>query len=317
MQLLKLFFNCIELLSNFHVSDGDVSLTIPDETKALGLLWRPQKDTLAFSVSSIADVSGSSIITKRSVLSATARIFDPLGLILPVVTKAKLVMQELWRLKLDWNGSLPIHLETQWKGFVKSLAAINNLNIPRYILLDDALRIKLHGYCDSSLRAYAAAIYVKCLHNSGTVSTNLLCSKSRIAPLKSITISRPELCAAVLLAKLIRKTIKSMKIPFSDIVLWTDSTIVLAWIKKDPSVLKPFVKNRVSVIQHLTEVSSWKQVQSQVNPTDIISRGIDPDKIQDCVLWWYGSSVLQNNPVVSPCDISEINDNDLYLHEFK
>ncbi|GFS82252.1 integrase catalytic domain-containing protein [Trichonephila clavipes] len=107
-----------------------------------------------------------------------------------------------------------------------------------------------------------------------------------------------------------------MKIPFNDIVLWTDSTIVPAWIKKDPSVLKPFVKNRVSVIQHLTEVSSWKHVQSQENPTDI-SRGIDPDKIQDCVLWWYGLSVLQNNPVVSPCDISEINDNDLYLREFK
>ncbi|GFW72669.1 integrase catalytic domain-containing protein [Trichonephila clavipes] len=254
MQLHNWFSNCIELLSNFDVSDGDVSLPIPDETKALGLLWGPQKDTLAFSVSSIADVSDSCTTTKRSVPSATARIFDPLGLISPVVTKAKLVMQELWRLKLDWDDSLPIHLETQWKRFVKSLSAIINLNIPRHILLDYALRIELHGYCDSSLRNYGAAICVKCLHNSGTVSTN-----------------------------------------FS----------------------RPFVKNRVSVIQHLTEVSSWKHVQSPENPADIISRGINPDKIQDCVLWWYGPSVLQNNPVVFPCDISKINDNDLYLREFK
>ncbi|GFX51465.1 uncharacterized protein TNCV_3103981 [Trichonephila clavipes] len=285
MQLHKWSSNCIELLSNFDVSGGDVSLTITDETKALGLLWRPQKDTLAFSVSSIADVSDSCTITKRSVLSTTAKIFDPLGLISPVVTKAKLVMQELWRLKLDWKDSLPIHLETQWKRFVKSLAAINNLNIPRYILLDDALRIELHGYCDSSLRAYGAAIYVKCLHNSGTVSTNLLCSKSRVAPLKSVTIPRLELCAAVLLAKLIRKTIKSMKISFNDIVLWTDSTIVLAWIKRTLQFSSPL--------------------------------GIDPDKIQDSVLWWYGPSGLQSNPVVSTCDVSEINDNDLYLREFK
>ncbi|GFU84373.1 DUF1758 domain-containing protein [Trichonephila clavipes] len=86
-----------------------------------------------------------------------------------------------------------------------------------------------------------------------------------------------------------------MKIPFNDIVLWTESTIVLAWIKKDPSVLKPFVKNRVSVIQHLTEVSSWKHVQSQENPADIISRGIDPDKIQDCVLWWGIPKVRQSS----------------------
>ncbi|GFR01127.1 integrase catalytic domain-containing protein [Trichonephila clavata] len=145
MQLHKWSSNCIELLSNFDVSDGDVSLTIPDETKDLRHLWRPQKDTLAFSVSSIADVSDSCTITKRSVLSATARIFDPLGLISPAVTKAKLVMQELWRLTLDRNDSWPIHLVTQWTRFVKPLAAINNLNIPRYILLDDALRIELHG----------------------------------------------------------------------------------------------------------------------------------------------------------------------------
>ncbi|GFT26838.1 integrase catalytic domain-containing protein [Trichonephila clavipes] len=208
MQLHKWSSNCIELLSNLDVPDGDISLTITDETKALELLWRPQKDTLVFSVSSIADVSDSCTITKRSVLSATARIFDPLGLISPVVTKAKLVMQELWRLKLDWNDFLPIHLETQWKRFVKSLAAINNLNIQRYILLDDALRIELHRYCDSSLRAYGAAIYAKCLRNSGTVSTNLLCSKSRIATLKSVKIPRLELRAAVLLTKLMRKTIK-------------------------------------------------------------------------------------------------------------
>ncbi|GFR15390.1 uncharacterized protein TNCT_176431 [Trichonephila clavata] len=126
MQLHKWSSNCNELLSKFDVSDGDVSLTIPDETKALGLLWRPQKDTLAFSVCSIEDVSDSSTITKRSVLSATAGIFDPFGLISPVDTKAKQVMQELWILKLDWNDSLPIHLEKKWKRFVKSLAAINN-----------------------------------------------------------------------------------------------------------------------------------------------------------------------------------------------
>ncbi|GFU26920.1 integrase catalytic domain-containing protein [Trichonephila clavipes] len=156
MQLHKWSSYCIELLSNFDVSNGDVSLTIPDETKALGLLWRPQKGTLAFSVSSIADVSDPSTITKRSVFSDTARIFDPLGLILPVVTKTKLVMQELGRLKLDWNDFLPMNLKTQWKRFVKSLAAINNLNIPRYILLDDAQRIELHGYCDSSLRDYGS-----------------------------------------------------------------------------------------------------------------------------------------------------------------
>ncbi|GBM00440.1 hypothetical protein AVEN_179245-1 [Araneus ventricosus] len=153
-------------------------------------------------------------------------------------------MQELWRLKLDWNDSLSIQLESQWKRFVTFLSTINTLNIPRYILLDYALKIELHGFADATEKAYGAAIYVRCLSNSGEISTNLLCSKSRIAPLKSITIPRLELCAAVLLAKLAQKTITSMKISFHSTVLWTDSTIVLAWIQKDPSVLKPFVRNR-------------------------------------------------------------------------
>ncbi|GBO41971.1 hypothetical protein AVEN_98228-1 [Araneus ventricosus] len=225
-------------------------------------------------------------------------------------------MQELWRLKLDWNDSLPIQLESQWKRFVTFLSTINTLNIPRYILLDYAFKLELHGFTDASEKANGAAIYVRCLSNSGKISTNLLCSKSRIAPLKSVTIPRLELCAAVLLAKLAQKTITSMKISFHSTVLWTDSTIVLAWIQKDPTVLKPFVRNRVSAIQNLTEINSWKHVPSKENPADIISRGIDPEKIQDCNLWWFGPSFLQDHSVVSPCVCSDINDNELYQREF-
>ncbi|GBM52382.1 hypothetical protein AVEN_160104-1 [Araneus ventricosus] len=69
-----------------------------------------------------------------------------------------------------------------------------------------------------------------------------------------------------------------MKISFHSTVLWTDSTTVLAWIQKDPSVLKPFVRNRVSANQNLTEVSAWKHFPSKEIPADIISRGIDPEK---------------------------------------
>ncbi|GBN58219.1 hypothetical protein AVEN_181392-1 [Araneus ventricosus] len=108
-----------------------------------------------------------------------------------------------------------------------------------------------------------------------------------------------------------------MKISFHSTVLWTDSTIVLAWIQKDPSVFKPFVRNRVSAIQNLTKISAWKHVPSKENPADIISRGIDPEKIRDCNLWWFGPSFLQDHSVVSPCVCSDINDNELYQREFK
>ncbi|GFT20789.1 DUF5641 domain-containing protein [Trichonephila clavipes] len=83
-----------------------------------------------------------------------------------------------------------------------------------------------------------------------------------------------------------------MKNPFNDIVLWTDSTIVLAWIKKDPSVLKPFVKNRVTVIQHLTEVNTKAKNQVMADlPSDrvMVSRvftkvGID-HAASESIVW--------------------------------
>ncbi|GBM35128.1 hypothetical protein AVEN_40350-1 [Araneus ventricosus] len=108
-----------------------------------------------------------------------------------------------------------------------------------------------------------------------------------------------------------------MNISFHSTVLWTGSTIVLEWIQKDPSVLKLFVRNRVSAIQNLTEVSAWKHVPSKENPADIISRGIDPEKIQGYHLWWFGLPFLQDHSVFSPCDCSDINDNELYQREFK
>ncbi|GBN34611.1 hypothetical protein AVEN_127288-1 [Araneus ventricosus] len=192
-------------------------------------------------------------------------------------------MQELWRLKLDCNDSFPIQLESQWKRFVTFLSTINTLNFPRYILLDYALKIELHGFADTSEKSYGEAIYISCLNNSGEISTNLLCSKSRITPLKLVTIPLLELCAAVLLAKLAQKTITSMKLSPHSTVLWIDSTIALAWIQMDPSVLKLFVRNRVSAIQKLTEINAWKHVPSQENPADIISRG-SIQKISEIVI---------------------------------
>ncbi|GBL88806.1 hypothetical protein AVEN_158927-1 [Araneus ventricosus] len=149
---------------------------------------------------------------------------------------------------------------------------LSKLNIPRYILFDYALKIELHGFAHASEKAYGAAIYIKCLNNSAETPTNLLCSKSRIAPLKSVTISRLELCDAVLLAKLARKAITSMKISFHSTVLWTDFTIVLVWMKRTLRY-----SNRVSAIQNLAEVNAWKHVPSQENPADTLYAQKYPD----------------------------------------
>ncbi|GFW18571.1 integrase catalytic domain-containing protein [Trichonephila clavipes] len=165
--------------------------------------------------------------------------------------------------------------------------------------------------------AYGAALYLRCINTSGEISVRLLCSKSKVAPLKSITIPRLELCGAVLLSKLLKRTLNAFKVNISQIYLWTDSSIVLAWIKKPFAQLKTFVRNWVSIIQELTESDFWKHVNSENNPTDILSRGISPDKIQHCELWWFGPPFLHQYKELEPYNITAVEGDDLFLQELK
>ncbi|GFX37826.1 uncharacterized protein TNCV_3116741 [Trichonephila clavipes] len=89
-----------------------------------------------------------------------ARLYDPLGLIGPIVTKAKIFIQELWKIKLDWSEQLPLDAMEEWMNFYQKLSKINNFKIPRCILLPATIRIEIHGFSDASERAYAVVVYI-------------------------------------------------------------------------------------------------------------------------------------------------------------
>ncbi|GFV04577.1 integrase catalytic domain-containing protein [Trichonephila clavipes] len=126
----------------------------------------------------------------------------------------------------------------EWMNFYQKLAKVNNFKIPRCILLPATIRIEIHGFSDASERAYAAVVYIKCFNESGQSQTRLLCSKSRVAPFKTLTIPRLELSAALLLSRLVKKVVPILQLPINKIWMWTDSTIALAWIKTEPHKLK-------------------------------------------------------------------------------
>ncbi|GFX63435.1 DUF1758 domain-containing protein [Trichonephila clavipes] len=141
------------------------------------MLWDPKVDCLTYKVK----ISDKVNFSKRDVLSEIARLYDPLGLIGPIVTKAKIFIQELWKIKLDWSEQLPPDAMEEWMNFYQKLAKVNNFKIPRCILLPATIRIEIHGFSDASERAYAAVVYIKCFNESGQSQTRLLCSKSRVA----------------------------------------------------------------------------------------------------------------------------------------
>ncbi|GFW80027.1 uncharacterized protein TNCV_984361 [Trichonephila clavipes] len=284
-ELHKWVSNSPELLKDLSASSYVFDKEFQDApVKTLGMLWDPKVDCLTYKVK----ISDKVNFSKGDVLSEIARLYDPLGLIGPIVTKAKIFIQELWKIKLDWSEQLPPEAMEEWVNFYPKLAKVNNLKIPRCILLPATIRIEIHGFFDASERAYAAVVYIKCFNEAGQSQTRLLCSKSRVAPLKTLTIPRLELSAALLLSRLVKKVVPILQLSIHKIWMWTDSTIALAWIKTEPHKLKTFVSNRVAEIQALSKDYHWKHVSSKNNPADLISRGCNVDELLKNEMWFSG-----------------------------
>ncbi|GBO31665.1 hypothetical protein AVEN_22673-1 [Araneus ventricosus] len=307
MELHKWRTNASNLRSNIS-EEKEYSFSCSSETKALGILWDHLTDCFSFKV------LPSPQITKRAVSSNIARIFDPLGLLGPVITVAKIFLQRLWKLKIDWNDYLPEREAEEWERFLNSLHSINQLCIPRHVLCEFPEKLEVHGFADASEKAYGAVVYLKSSAGERNC-VRLLCSKSRVAPLKSISVPKLELCAAVLLAQLVKRVLCAIKLEINGIYLWSDSTIVLAWIQHEPWELKTFVPNRIAAIQELTKKEQWFHVSSGNNPADVPSRGFAPEKLCNNELWWTGPSFLQADFPV-PLSIPNSND-DVYLSELK
>ncbi|XP_055940883.1 uncharacterized protein LOC129971288 [Argiope bruennichi] len=251
IQLHKWHSNCEDLVSS---SEEIYNFTHSEETQVLGVSWNNKRDSLYFKVDIKPSQGKDCRVTKRCVLSTIARLFDPLGLLGPVVTEAKIFLQQLWFLimvntyGLDWHEVLPEKQTKEWSNFVESLQSVSSMKFEGCILTEGAEVIEIHGFADASEAACGAVIYSKCIKD-GHASIKLISSKSRVSPLKRVTIPRLELCASVFLAKLVQKVIHALKLPISCTYLWSDSMIALSWIRKEPFLLKLSAFFLVSLVE--------------------------------------------------------------------
>ncbi|XP_065094221.1 uncharacterized protein LOC135714779 [Ochlerotatus camptorhynchus] len=287
--------------------------------KTLGLHWEPSTDCLRYRICLSPDPVEATI-TKRTVLSKIARLFDPIGLVGPVVTSAKLFMQELWTLKTNngeawgWDEELPAAIKERWLAYCEQLPRLNDLRIERWVICSTPTSIQLHFFSDASKNAYGACCYIRSANSSGTIKVALLTARSRVAPLKQQSIPRLELCGALLATELFQKVRASLN-HTGEVYFWVDSTIVLSWLKAPPTTWVTFVANRVSKIQQATQHCAWNHVVGQLNPADCISRGTEAETILHNDLWWRGPPWLHLEPSSWPNQLMSNITNEIALPE--
>ncbi|XP_050054367.1 uncharacterized protein LOC126549384 [Aphis gossypii] len=254
-----------------------------DTTKTLGLVWNPRSDQLLFKVSPHVTEY---LFTKRTLLADLNRVFDPLGFLAPVLISGKIFIQQLWQLKLDWDTVLPADMSQRWHNYTHELSQIDQLKVLRKVKDHPYNKFELHGFCDASMNAYGACIYVRQWQQDNTFTCHLLIARARVAPLKVLSIPRLELCSAHVLAILMAKARKTLN------------------IRGISSQWSTFVASRVSEIQTLTEEMTWQHVRTKLNPADLISRGVKVKELLNSNLWWYGPIFLQQPEAEWPAECS-------------
>lgn len=275
-------------LVNGHFHDQIVELK--DEfTKMLGIKWKTMSDSFHFFIENEWDPNMK--ITKRSIVSASAKLYDPSGFLSPVIIIAKSFIQMLWKLGIKWDDPLPENLKNTWLEYYNGLMHLNKLVIPRWIQTTVGREIELHAFSDASIHGYGGVIYIRCAHGTD-VWCNILTSKIKVAPVKPTTIPRLELCATVLLAKLVNRVREKCSLEYVPMYLYTDSTVALYWLSKNPSELKTFVAHRVIEVKKNISNGNWSYVPSKENPADLCSRGLKAQDLVNNSLWWHGPQFL-------------------------
>ncbi|XP_032690793.1 uncharacterized protein LOC116853726, partial [Odontomachus brunneus] len=220
----------------------------------LGVHWLPLPDSLCYAVNQ----EESSPLTKRGILSTTARLFDPMGWISPVIVRGKILLQELWLAGVDWNQPLSPTMVERWQLLRGELADLHAIRIPRWVGWSPNIEAELHGFSDASERAYAAAIYLVTRPRDGPAAASLLFPKTRVSP----------------------------------VCCWTDSTVALAWIRGHPSRWSSFVANRVGAIHEMIPGARWGHVSTVDNPADAATSGLSPAALRSHDIWWGGPTWL-------------------------
>ncbi|KAK7601132.1 hypothetical protein V9T40_008573 [Parthenolecanium corni] len=229
--------------------------------------------------------------TKRAVSSLAAQSFDPLGFAAPIVIRAKILLQDLWREGKEWDEPIFPQIEKNFQDHHHKLRNLPKFKIQRLYFTEKVIKYELIGFSEASEKAYGAIIYMK-IYCESKIGSIIVCSKSKVAPMKELTIPHIELLGTVLLTKLLVRVSKILRYNISSATAYCDSTIVLAWLKGPSSKYQTFVRNRVEYVTSEISIHQWNYVQTDENPADLLTRGLPVKSIINNSFWIHGPKWL-------------------------
>ncbi|XP_041463438.1 uncharacterized protein LOC121414350 [Lytechinus variegatus] len=262
------------------------------EEKVLGAVWENSSDMFSYKVKMDRDETDEDVsLNKRQILSQIARVFDPLGFVSPFLVRAKIGMQKLWEKGYEWDEKLPEEDQKWWIAFFKEMKELSEVRIARSLTPATAVNNPiLCVFADASQDAFGSCIYLRWQLEGGTYEVRFVVAKSRVAPLKKLTMPRLELQAAVLATRLYTTVKKELRLEIEKVVFMTDSQIVLSWVRSQRKRYKPFIAVRVAEVQSQSDPAQWRYVPGSCNPADDVSRGLPTAKLGN--RWLKGPDFL-------------------------
>ena len=325
-------------IRNWFSSDSAVLEDIPEEQRAscaklikdgeslvekvLGLTWNPEQDNFTFHVSfhkvNPEVLTGAKLPTKRDFLKILMSVFDPLGFLAKYTVKGKILLQDVWRSGLSWDDQLEGTLAEKFTVWLNELHVIRQFTIPRCYsyAASKTQNIQLHIFCDASEMAFCSVAYLRYGY-ADRVEISLVMAKTRVAPLKPISIPRLELQAAVMATRLHKTVMTEHSIEIGDTFFWTDSRTVLCWLRSDARKYKQFVGHRLGEILESTDVSQWRWIPTKLNVADEAARDNGSDTFSCEDQWIQGPPFLKLNEVDWPVEAKIITPVDSEALELK
>ena len=278
-------------------TEKGISVCEGEVEKVLGTTWNCKTDKFHFEVrASLLKViktphNAPLKMTKRMIRSQVAQIYDPIGLPAAFIVKAKIGVQQLWQLGVEWDEDLPPTIQRKWISLFQEMKELEKVSLERCLLAANCQEAPvLCVFADASQEAFGTCMYVRQKRSDDVYNVKFIAAKSRVVPLRQLTTPRLELQAAVLASRLAKSIQVESRIQFGKVYFFTDSTITLAWIQSPSRNFKPFVLSRIGEIQSDTDPRQWRHIPGEDNVADDLSRGISVNELSK--RWMKGPEFL-------------------------